>query len=129
MVASNGRAVVITIDGTDVADELRTKTISINHEVVDVTTDGDSGWMTTLDGVHNMKSLSIALDGVQKSATISDLAFSGDHFAAVVTNDTLETYTGTWQITGFSTAAPYNGEKTYTCTMQSTGAIVKGVPA
>ena len=40
MAASNGRAVVISIGATDLADELRTKTIAFNGELVDVTTDG-----------------------------------------------------------------------------------------
>lgn len=126
MAASTGRAVIVTIDGTSVEDELRTKTPTINHEVVDVTTSGDAGWTTTIDGEHNIKSISIPLEGVQKTTTFSDLAMSGAHFPAVVTNDTLETFTGSWQVTGYSMGAPYNGEKTFSCTLSSTGAIVKG---
>ena len=126
MAASNGRAVVIEMGATDLADELRTKTINFNGEVVDVTTDGDSGWSTTLDGEFNTINVSLALDGVLKSDTLSDMAFSGAHETFTITVDTLFTLTGDWQFqSGFSIGAPYNGETTFSGTLQSVGAITK----
>ena len=125
MVASTGRAVVVEIDSVDVAAQLRTKTVSINKEEVDVTTDGDAGWTNTLDGEHNISRIVVTLEGVEKDTTFSDLAFSGAHTAGVITNAALETYTGDWQFTAYSASAPYNGEKTFSVTMSSVGTIVK----
>jgi len=126
MAASNGRAVVIEMGATDLADELRTKTINFNGELVDVTTDGDSGWTTTLDGTFNIMNVTIALDGVLKSDTLTDMAFDGTQNTFTITIDTLFTLSGDWQFQpGFSVGAPYNGETTFSGTLQSVGTIVK----
>lgn len=126
MAASNGRAVVIEMGATDLADELRTKTINFNGELVDVTTDGDSGWTTTLDGTFNVMNVTIALDGVLKTDTLTDMAFDGTQNTFTITIDTLFTLSGDWQFQpGFSVGAPYNGETTFSGTLQSVGTIVK----
>jgi predicted secreted protein len=126
MAASNGRAVVIEMGVTDLADELRTKTINFNGELVDVTTDVDDGWTTTLDGVFNVMNVSIALDGVLKGDTLSDMAFTGAQNTFTVTIDTLFTLSGTWQFQpGFNIGAPFNGETTFSGTLQSVGTITK----
>ncbi len=126
MAASNGRAVIFSLDDTDMADELRTKTVNFNGELVDVTTDGDSGWTTTLDATFNTRNVSFAVEGVLKTDTLTDMAFTGTQTAAVITIDDLFTLTGTWQFQpGFSIGAPYNGETTFSGTIQSTGAVTK----
>lgn len=126
MAASNGRAVVISLDGTDLADELRTKTINFNGDLVDVTADGDDGWTTTLDGVFNTNNITVALEGVLKTDTLTDMAFTGSHEAAVITVDDLFTLTGTWQLqSGSSIGAPYDGETTFSGTLQSVGEVTK----
>lgn len=126
MAASNGRAVIIEMGATDLADELRTKTITFNGELVDVTTDGDDGWMTTLAGVFNMNSVSVPLEGVLKSDTLADMAFSGAQNTFTVTIDNLFTLTGSWQFQpGFQIGAPYNDATTFSGTLQSVGTITK----
>lgn len=126
MAAFNGRAVLIEIGAEDLADELRTKTVTFNGELVDVTTDGDLGWTTTLDETFNTQNVTIPLDGVIKADTLSDYAFAGTQFEAVVTVDVLFTLTGTWQFQpGFQIGAPYNGEGTFSGTLQSVGAVTK----
>lgn len=127
MAASNGRAVVIEMDASDLADELRTKTINFNGELVDVTTDGDSGWTTTLDAVFNTINVSLALEGILKTDTLSDMAFTGTQNTFTITVDDLFTLTGQWQFqSGFNIGAPYNGETTFSGTLQSVGTITKG---
>jgi predicted secreted protein len=126
MAAFHGRAVIIEIGATDLADELRTKTIGFNGELVDVTTDGDDGWTTTLDGIFNINNVTIALEGVLKSDTLSDMAFTGSQEDMVITIGTLFTLTGTFQFQpGFSIGAPYNTEATFTGTLQSVGEVTK----
>ena len=127
MAASNGRAVVISIGATDLADELRTKTLAFNGDLVDVTTDDDAGWTTTLDEVFNEMNVTIQLDGILKSDTLSDMAFSGKQETMTVVVDDLFQLSGAWQFQpGFSIGAPYNDATTFSGTLQSVGVITKG---
>ena len=127
MAASNGRAVVISIGATDLADELRTKTIAFNGDLVDVTTDDDGGWTTTLDEVFNERNVTIQLDGILKSDTLSDMAFKGEQETMTVVVDDLFQLSGDWQFQpGFSIGAPYNDATTFSGTLQSVGVITKG---
>jgi len=127
MTAFNGRAVVISMGVTDLADELRTKTITFNGELVDITTDGDDGWTTTLDEVFNVMNVTVALEGVLKSDTLSDMAFAGTQATFTIDVQSLFSLTGTWQFQpGFQIGAPHNGEGTFSGTLQSVGTITKG---
>lgn len=122
----HGRAVIIEKNSVDLADELRTKTIGFNGELVDVTTDGSDGWTETLDGIFNTNNVTVQLEGVLKTDTLSDMAFTGAQDDFVITIGTLFTLTGTWQFqSGFSIGAPYQGESTFNGTLQSTGSVVK----
>lgn len=126
MAASNGRAVIVEMDSTDLADELRTKTITFNGELVDVTTDGDSGWTTTLDGTFNVQNVTVPLEGVLKTDSLSDMAFTGTQNTFTITIGDLFTLDGTWQFqAGFQIGAPYNGETTFSGTLQSVGEVTK----
>lgn len=127
MAASNGRSVVILKGIVPLADALRTKTINFNGELVDVTTDGDLGWTTTLDSTFNTQSVTVPLDGVLKDDTLSGMAFTGAQDTFTVNVDGLFLLSGTWQFQpGFSIGAPYNGETTFSGTLQSVGVITKG---
>jgi len=126
MAAFNGRLVTIDKNAVTIEDELRTKTVNFNGELVDVTTSGDSGWTTTLDGVFNTNNVTLAIDGVIKNTTLSDMAFSGAQDTFTITVSDLFTLTGTWQFqAGFSIGAPYDGESTISGTLQSVGEITK----
>ena len=126
MAAMNGRAVLVAIGAESLADELRTKTVAFNGELVDVTTDGDSGWMRMLDETFNSQNVTVALEGILKEATLSDMAFDGSQEAMTITIGGLFTLTGTFQFQpGFQIGAPYQGETTFSGTLQSSGPIVK----
>jgi predicted secreted protein len=126
MAASNGRAVLIAIGATSLADELRAKTVSFAGELVDVTAGGDSGWTTTLDETFNSQMVTVALDGVLKATTLSDMAFTGAQETMTITIAGLYTLDGDFQFqSGFQIGAPYNGETTFSGTLQSVGVITK----
>ncbi|BAQ67206.1 phage major tail protein [Rhodovulum sulfidophilum] len=127
MAASSGRAVLVSMGDTDLADELRTKTINFNGELIDVTADGDDGWTATLDGEFATNNVSVALEGVLKGDTLADMAFKGVQNDFTITVADLFTLSGRWQFqAGFSIAAPYNDGTTFTGTLQSVGEITKG---
>lgn len=122
-----GRAVIIEKNGTSLESEIRAKTINFNGELVDISASADGGWMTTLDGVFATNNVSIAIEGVLKTDTLTDMAFTGaqDTFTIVVSD--LFSLDGTWQLqSGFSIGAPYDGESTFSGTLQSVGEITKG---
>jgi predicted secreted protein len=126
MVATNGRAVLVAIGAASLADELRTKTVAFNGELVDVTTDGDSGWTTTLDQTFNSQNVTVALEGVLKATTLADMAFTGSQETMTITIGGLFTLDGDFQFQpGYQVGAPYDGETTFSGTLQSTGTIVK----
>lgn len=126
MTAANGRAVLVAIGAASLADELRTKTVTFNGELVDVTTDGDAGWMETLDATFNQQSVTVALEGVLKTNTLPTMAFAGTKNTMTITVAGLFTLTGSFQFqSGFQVGAPYNGEMTFSGTLQSAGAIVR----
>lgn len=127
MAANVGRSVIIERNGVSLASILRTKTLTINGEPVNVETDGDNGWATTLDGVWASMNVTIALEGVLKDDDLLDMAFTlaHDDFTAVI--DDLCSFDGTWQFqAGFSIGAPYQGETTFSGTLMSIGAVTKG---
>lgn len=124
--AIHGRAVLIEVDGTDLADELRTKNVTLNGELVDITTDGDDGWTTMMDETFNTNNVTIALEGILKTDTLTDMAFNGTQNSCVITIGGLFTLTGTFQFQpGFSAQAPYNDATTFTGTLQSSGSVTK----
>lgn len=127
MTASVGRAVVVEMGTESLASVLRTKTINFNGELVDITTDGDNGWMTTIDEVFASNNISMTLDGVLKDDVLTDMAFTGKQNTFTVTVAGLFSLDGTWQFQpGFNIGAPYNGESTFSGTLQSVGEITKG---
>tara|TARA_R110000787_G_scaffold285016_2_gene399576 strand:- start:5947 stop:6339 length:393 start_codon:yes stop_codon:yes gene_type:complete len=125
MAAEAGRLLLIKKGATTIA-ALRSNSISLNSETVDITTKDDSGWRTLLaaGGVKSasMSGSGVFTDDVSQIALFTDLAAQ-----------TLDTYTfefesgdtlgGTFQCTSIEHAGEYNGEATYSVSFESSGAI------
>lgn len=118
-----GRNVILARGGTPVAN-IRTKSISVNRELVDVTDNDSSGWAQHLSEVGQMD-VTISAEGV-----ISDRAFLGS-----VLDPTLgdETYTltypdggvvsGSFGVTSFSSENSYNEASTYSFELRGNGVV------
>lgn len=123
-----GRNVILNRGATPVAN-MRTKSISVNRELVDVTDDNSSGWAEHLSEAGQMD-VSISVEGV-----ISDRAFLG-----TVLDPTLgdETYTlvypdggeisGSFGVTSFSNENSYNEASTYSFELRGNGVITYTPP-
>lgn len=121
-----GRNVTVTKDSTSLEDQLRTKTITFNGELVDVTVAGDDGWTTTLDEVFATNNVTVQLEGLASTDLLPDMAFSGSQEAFTIVVDELFELTGTWQFqAGFAIGAPHDGEATVSGTLQSVGEVTK----
>ncbi len=123
--ASSGSANYVTVGG------LRSTSITLNEESVDATNKDSAGQRTLLAG-GGVQSVSISGSGVFTDSTTEVLmrttfaAQSGGsavfkNFQVIVPS--LGTFTGSFQITSLEYAGEYNGEATYSVSLESAGAI------
>lgn len=101
----------------------RTTSFTINSETVDITSADSSNRWRKLLAAAGVKSMSISMSGILKDdnaheALINDvIAQTVDDYRLSV--GTLGTITGKFQLTQFEGAGEYNGEETYSITLES----------
>jgi TP901-1 family phage major tail protein len=130
MAAQKGSAVLIkqTISSTvTTIGGLRSSSLTINEETVDVTNKDSSGNRELLpDG--GILSMSISGSGVFTD-TAAEVAFRATALAATAFQTftfvipDLGSYAGTFQVTSLEYAGEYNGEATYSFSLESSGAV------
>lgn len=116
--------------GTEVyttVGNMRTNSISINNEMIDVT-DKDGGQFREIIA-GGIKSLSISGEGVMSSDSIvarllaKSLATDGSDKSNYKVVIGTGTFTGAFFLTKFELAGEYNGAQTYSIALESSGAI------
>jgi predicted secreted protein len=121
MTASIGRSYLIKKNSTALAG-VRTKSLSINHEPVDITTDDEDGFRTLLAEVGE-SSFELTVEGVAKDSTLFDAATGTG--SRLLTDVTIEHPEGTIScdvfITAFESTGAYNDAVTFSATFQSSG--------
>ena len=119
-----GRKVTISIDGNVVANA-RTKSLSINNETIDVTSDGDDGIQRFLVE-PGQKAIEITVDGLEVDDVLLDLSLSKtDISAPIVLTYPTYTITGTFVMPTYSQTLPYNEAMGFSASFSSSGAVVK----
>ena len=129
MAAQKGLDVLMKIDisGTKTTiGGLRSTSITLNDESVDITNKDSLGTRTLLAGA-GVNSLSVSGSGVFTDSA-SEATLQGDMNQAALTNyqfliPDFGSYTGQFQLTSLEYAGEYNGEVTYSFTFESSGAI------
>tara|TARA_R110002073_G_scaffold68128_3_gene169217 strand:+ start:8527 stop:8943 length:417 start_codon:yes stop_codon:yes gene_type:complete len=133
MAASKGRLLLIKLgDGatptevfTTVAG-MRTTSININNEMVDVTTKDDSGFRKLLDGV-SFKAVSMSGGGIiQGSANrqaVTGKALSGsiDNYEIVFEDG--DKFSGAFQVTSADLTGNHDGAEEYSMSLESSGTV------
>ena len=123
MAAEKGSAFLLKVgDGqvppgfTTVAG-LRTTQLSINGEAVAITSKDSGGWRELLSGagVFTGSAAEARLKGNALAGTIDDYRLSFESG---------ETMTGRFLLTRLDYAGDYNGERSYTLALESSGAVV-----
>lgn len=132
MAAQKGRSVLLKVsDGTSPdsfssVGGIRSKTVTINNETVDITTSDEAPWRTLL-GDAGIRSVSISGSGVFKDEAainrVEDLAFSGalEDFQLVFGNS--DYIQGAFQVTRFEYGGEHNGEQTFSISLESGAAV------
>ena len=127
MAGFNGRELTFDWDSATLVG-VQSRTMSMSNELVDVTTDDDTGWRTLLDN-PGLKSLEVTIGFI-----VSDEVLLADFFAAETSQATLAatlptslttpgTVSGTFGISSVEWSADHDGAVEASVTFMSSGAI------
>lgn len=132
MAAQLGRTLALQLDTTGSGSystiaSIRTKSLKISNEDVDVTT-GDSAnqWRELLANA-GVKSMEIAFAGLFDDGVyinlVNTLAIAGTIRNFKITHPALGTYLAPFQISNFELSGEYNGALEFTATLTSAGEV------
>ena len=129
MAAQRGKALLLKIDisGTmTTVGGMRSTSMTLNDEAVDIT-NKDSGSFRELLPSGGIQSMTITASGVFTDSTAEQTlrsAYGTSSFKSyIVIVPDLGTYAGTFMIASLEYAGEYNGEATYSVTLESSGSI------
>lgn len=122
MAENKGRGITVNWKGANIA-KVRTKSVAIANEPIDITGDTDDGWRTLLDS-PGQKSVDISVSGVVTNRVlIKDAARDAMGGAVVMTWPDGGTMTGNFKLTSFTSTGEYNGAETFDATFQSSAEV------
>ena len=129
MAAQRGKALLlkINISGTmTTIGGMRSTSMTLNDEAVDIT-NKDSGSFRELLPAGGIQSMSISASGVFTDSTAETTlwaAYGTSTFSSynIIVPD-LGTYAGSFMIASLEYAGEFNGEATYSVTLESSGSI------
>lgn len=123
MAAFAGRKATITKGATAIA-AIRTRTVTINNEPIDITSDDDNGFRTLLE-LPGTKTLDMSIEGVAKDAVLLTSVMSTTDIMESISIlfPTIGTIAGDFVVTSFEVGAPYNEAATFSASLQSSGAF------
>ena len=105
---------------------LRTTQLSVNGEVVNVTSKDSGGWRQLLPGA-GVRSVSVSGAGIFTGSTaemrLRDHALAGTIDDYELSFESGERLRGRFLVTRLDYAGDYNGERTYTLSLESSGAV------
>ncbi len=106
---------------------LRTTQLSINGETVVVTNKDSGGWRQLLSGA-GVRSVSVSGAGVF-TGSVAETRIKGNAMTGVLDDYRLsfesgESMTGRFLVTRLDYAGDFTGERSYTLTLESSGAVV-----
>ena len=106
---------------------LRTTQLSVNGESVVVTTKDSGGWRQLLSGA-GVRSVSVSGAGVF-TGSAAETRIRGNALAGVLDDYQLafesgQTMTGKFLVSRLDYAGDFNGERSYTLSLESSGAVV-----
>lgn len=132
MAVEKGRAFLLKIgDGAnleifDVVGGMRSTSFRINNELVDVTNKTSGGWREILSGA-GIRHISLGGSGIFTDS-ISEGLLQGKALTSSVDNyevvfESGDKFSGAFQVTSLEYAGDYNGERTYSIALESSGVV------
>lgn len=124
--AQKASAVLIQKGATTIGG-IKTKSITIDSEIVDVTTADDVNRWRQLLGATGVKKMAISGSGVVKD-TAAQQAMTTDVIAQTLDTYTftvpgIGTFSGLFQLNQFQVSGPFNAEADFTASWESAGDI------
>jgi len=119
-----GRKVTLTIGGVgNIA--ITTKGLSMNNEMIDVTSDKSDGWATAL-AEPGQKSMELSFSGVVENLNLlmSTVNNTSQIYACVLTYPEGSTVSGDFGFGSFSDTGDYNEKYTFEASMASSGPVI-----
>ena len=118
-----GRKVTLTIGGVG-SIAITTKGLSVNNEMIDVTSDKSDGWATAL-AEPGQKSIEFSFSGVVENLNLlmSTVSNTSQIYACVLTYPEGSTVTGDFSFPSFSDTGDYNEKYTFEASLASSGEV------
>lgn len=105
---------------------LKTTNLSINGDAVAITNKDSGGWRELLSGA-GVRSVSVSASGIftgsASEAQVRSLALDGSIEAYELSFESGEKMRGDFLVTRLDYAGDYNGERTYTLSLESSGSV------
>lgn len=104
---------------------LRSSSMSLNNEAIDVTNHGSAEWKELLDGA-GIKNVGLSGSGIFTNAANEQLARTrclNGTLANYRITDGIGTFTAKFKITKLERAGDYKGEQTWSMSFESSGAV------
>ena len=106
---------------------LRTTQLSVNGEMIAITSKDSGGWRELLSGA-GVRSVSVSGAGIF-TGSAAEVRIKGNALSGAIddyrlTFESGETMTGRFLVTRLDYAGDYNGERSYTLNLESSGAVV-----
>lgn len=123
MTALAGRKVIVSLDGTPIA-ACRSKTITINKEAIDITSDDDDAWRALLESDAGSKSVDIKAEGVSKNTALMNTILNNNSLVQITVDAPgLGNYEGSFHITSLELGAAHDDAVKFSASFQSSGAF------
>lgn len=121
MPANVGRKLVVKRDGAKIAS-MRTKSVTIGNEAIDITSDDDSGFRNLLDE-PGQRQIDMSVEGLTTDDTLIDKAVNGTSLIEPYTVELPSgaTITGNFRFNNLEVGAEYNAAMTFTGEFHSSG--------
>ncbi len=115
-----GRDLELTWNAASIGG-VREKSVTINGEPIDTTSDDDDGWRRLLT-TPGQKQIDISVSGVTRNHTLKADWFNNNRQRSVViTYPDGDTITGTFHLVEYTETGTYNDAVTFEASLQSTG--------
>jgi len=105
---------------------IRSKSLKINSESIDVTSEDSAQWREILDGA-GITSMSVSGSGIFTDSTAARLVRTNCIGRTLMNFELIDgggtKFAGKFKVTSFETAGEYKGEQTYAISLESSGAV------